>query len=260
MAPSKRLFLNPLNDLGAWPIAARDVFHLPDHSYSLSEQPRFVKYYDQLKQEYLAACVLLYEGLKQDSPHPADKKLLTFEHADYSVANIYIEKQKSAFRLAYSLLDKCAAFINDYFELGHDPKSLKTTFRRVWLSKNEKQLNEKIPLKNWRLRGLYSVSLDLFGPGFREVEWPLASKADAVRNAIEHRFFSVHEMLVHDRIDDNIERITALEFVELTLHTLALARSTIMGLSLAVQFQKTQLKPQSMNALRLEIYGIPKRI
>ncbi|HEY6373506.1 MAG TPA: hypothetical protein VIX37_23220, partial [Candidatus Sulfotelmatobacter sp.] len=33
----QRLFLNPLNAAGAWPIAAHDVFHLPSHTYAIDE-------------------------------------------------------------------------------------------------------------------------------------------------------------------------------------------------------------------------------
>lgn len=255
-----RLFLNPLNDLGAWPVAAQDVFHLPNHRYAIGEAPRFVRYYDWLKQEYVAACVLLHEGLADDAVHPADETLLTFEHADYSVTSVQIEKQKTAFRMAYSLLDKCALFINDYFDLGNEPKSLSTSFRKVWFKDPKKgKLNPKLPLQNWRLRGLYSLSLDLFDDDLKELASPLAIKANDVRNAAEHRFVSVHEFMKPADDLPLSENVTVEELSEMALHTLKLARAAIMGLSLAIHHQETHLKCEPDDRIIASVQGVPTR-
>ena len=240
---ANRLFLNPLNDVGADTVAARDVFHLPGHSYGLDDPIVFPRYFDLLKQEYVAACTLLYEGLEFDRTYPADTTLLTFEHGDYGVNCVQTEKQKAAFRMAYSLLDKCAIFINGYFKLGQNSKSLATSFRNIWyVGRGEKRkLNPKLPKQNWRLRGLFSLSMDLFEDGFRNVASPMAHQANDIRNAAEHRFLSVHELVAHtDQIGDCLP-LSVQNFEQHALHMLKLARSAIMGVSLAVYHQENHL-------------------
>ena len=256
-----RLFLNPLNDLGNLPIATHDVFHLPNHTYQIAKQrPRFVEFYDLIKQEYVAACVLMHEGISDDNVHPADQSLLTFEHADYSVTSIETEKQKAAFRLAYSLLDKCAVFINEYFLLGHKSTSLATSFRKVWYNSKgkHKQLHAKLPIRNWRLRALFAVSLDLFDKDISELTSPLATSVNSFRNASEHRFVSIHEMSLYKEEDDLVERITISELQDLTLHLLKLARSTIMGLSFAVHHQELYLAERKDDEISVPFINEPK--
>lgn len=257
----QRLFLNPLNDLGALPVAAHDIFHLPNHSYNLEDEtPRFVKYFDLLKDEYVAACLLLFEGSTQDLVHDADKTNLIFEHGDYSITGIGIEKQKMAFRMAYSLLDKCAVFINDYFQLAHNSRSLNTSFRKVWFDNYGKRLlNSKLPAKNWRLRGLYAISIDLFEEDFSELSSPLAVKANELRNAAEHRFISVHEFGKPEVSLGPFEYVTRDELSDLALHMLKLSRATIMGLSLAVHHQEKCGNQQRDDKLIVPFLTMPKR-
>lgn len=254
-----RLFLNPLNDLGELAVASQDVFHLPNHLYTLDEKVRFPHYYDQIKQEYVAACVLLWEGLSETSVHPTDDTLLTFEHGDYSVTSIQIEKQKVAFRMAYSLLDKCGVFINDYFALGQDPKSLATSFRKVWFKRGKKTLLENLPVMNWRLRGIYAISLDLFDEQFSELTSPVAKSANDLRNAAEHRFVSIHEETLYDDVPDLFEPISVSELEELALHMLKLARSTIMGLSFAMNHQEQYINQPTEDKLTVPISKARKK-
>lgn len=254
-----RLFLNPLNDLGELTVASQDVFHLPSHSYAFDEKARFPQYYDQMKQEYVAACVLLWEGLREEEIHPADDTLLTFEHGDYSITSVQIEKQKAAFRMAYSLLDKCGVFINDYFSLGHNPNSLAASFRKVWFERGKKTLISNLPLMNWRLRGVYAISLDLFDDQFSELTSPVAKSANDLRNAAEHRFVSIHtEDFYHD-IPELCEPISVSELEELALHMLKLARSAIMGLSFAMRHQEEHLNQHNDDQFTMQVPSVPKK-
>ena len=183
-----RLFLNPLNDLSSWP-AAHDVFHLPNHTYALDEMPIYPKYFDILKQEFISACVLMFESIDHEKTHAADKYSLTYEHGDYSLSSVQIEKRKAAFRMAYSIFDKCASFLNLYLDLGHNQK--KVNFRNMWLSqeKHLKRINTKIPLNNWRLQGLYAISLDLFENEHKELASPSQSKRMSFANALNIDFY-----------------------------------------------------------------------
>jgi hypothetical protein len=66
-ALKERLFLNGLNHLGPFPIAARDVIQLPSIVTGFQQGPTFHAFFNQLKQEYAAARWLCFEALFPNS-------------------------------------------------------------------------------------------------------------------------------------------------------------------------------------------------
>jgi hypothetical protein len=258
----ERLFLNPLNDLGDWAIAARDVYHLPSHSMGLGDPPRFVRFYDLMKQEFVAACALFYEGMPRDDVFFADREVLLFEHGDYEMSGIQLEKQKAAYRLAYSVLDKVAGFINDYFSLGRGERLL--TFRNVWYSHSKgspRALDRSLViLRNWGLRGLHALSKDLFDREQQEVAEPNARAISELRNAMEHRFVSVHDFgagrsfgLAHTVIEYR-------EFCARAVQVLKLARAALTYLSMAVHAEeRRRLGSSGPEAVVVEGVLTPRR-
>ncbi len=77
-----RLFLNPLNDLGPHSIAARDVFSQPSITTGLNEGPYYLGLYNQMKQEFVSARYLYYEGTHTQGPHFSDKGVLLYNTLD----------------------------------------------------------------------------------------------------------------------------------------------------------------------------------
>ena len=135
-ALKERLFLNPLNDLGPFPIAARDVLQLPNIVTRIAQGPTFHGFFNQLKQEYAAARWFCYEALSaKDSQKEiddiADRQLMLVDAQDCARFGLQLEKLKLAFRAAYSLLDKIAFFINAYLDLGLDLKQLAQALGRA---------------------------------------------------------------------------------------------------------------------------------
>ena len=248
-----RLFLNPLNDLKAWPIAAHDIFHLPSHVCRIDERPRFVQLYDSLKQEYVAACLLLYEGIQAKSEHYADKGNLVFDHRDGSIGGARIEKQKMAFRSAYSILDKVAMFLNEYYNLGKDSRRL--NFRTVW--HDGRKISSRIPQKNWRLRGLHALSIDLFDNEFKETALPHSELINDVRNAAEHRFLQVYEDGTVLDSDHITSRVTSSELYRMALRMLKIARAALIYLSLSMYHQENLVSPSTNSEITVQ--GMPKR-
>jgi tetratricopeptide (TPR) repeat protein len=61
-----RLFINPLNDVGALPIAAQDVLTLPSLTVDATSRsmPPVIGFFNQIKQEFVSARYLYYEGLR----------------------------------------------------------------------------------------------------------------------------------------------------------------------------------------------------
>ena len=248
-----RLFLNPLNDLETWPIAAHDIFHLPNHVYRIDERPRFVQYYDVLKQEYVSACLLLFEGIQTEKEHIADKGTQVYDHSDGSIGGARLEKQKLAFRGAYSILDKVAVFLNEYYELGKDIRRI--SFRNIWY--DGKRISSQIPHQNWRLRGLYALSLDLFDREFKETALPHSELINDVRNAAEHRYLQVYEDGSVIQSDPITTRVECTELYEMALRMVKIARAALIYLSLSMYHQENVVSSRVKS--KLSVRQLPKR-
>jgi len=202
----QRLFLNPLNDLGAHSIAAQDVFSVPSIVVSIGEGPRYQGLFNQMKQEYVSARYLLYEGLSAERPHFADRDVLLLDTLDYPCYSVAIERQKLAMRSAYSIFDKVAFFLNHYLNLGISDRRI--SFRSLWYvkqTKNNGLRSEFSSLQNWPLRGLFWLAKDLFedAPGFRASLEPGAAGLADIRNHLEHKYLKVHDDMWHGPEDDD---------------------------------------------------------
>jgi tetratricopeptide (TPR) repeat protein len=248
----KRLFLNPLNDIGSYNIAAQDVLTCPSVVVGINEGPYYHGFYNQLKQEYVSARFLLYEGLSNNMPHYSDRRVLLYNTLDYPSYALGIEKQKLAFRAAYSLLDKIAFFLNHYMRLGIPEK--KTSFKTFWYedqNKNKGLRREFNGLENWPLRGLFWLSKDLYEdtPGFRNAIEPESQDLAEIRNHLEHKYLKIHEDLwvglpdasdktgfaFSDSIAHSVYRD---EFSNKVLKMLRLARAALIYLSLGIHIEE----------------------
>ena len=117
---NKILFLNPLNDLGPHRVAARDILHLPSFATPIDEPPALLGLFNQLKQEFVSARWLYYDGTRSEGVHFADRGVTLYNTLDYPSYSIAVEKVKAAYRLGYSLFDKIAFFLNAYLHLNLD--------------------------------------------------------------------------------------------------------------------------------------------
>jgi hypothetical protein len=68
--------------------------------------PSIIGLYNQMKQEYAFARLLLFESQPTDCVHFADRRVRLHNTLDYPSFSMATEKARTAFRLAYSLLDK----------------------------------------------------------------------------------------------------------------------------------------------------------
>jgi hypothetical protein len=216
--------------------AATDHFSLPGYRAPLDEPPQFIAWFNQLKQEFSAARTLLFEADGGMSAHYSDRKLWLADTLDYSVFGFSLEKMRLAFRVAYGLLDKVAGFVNAYFKLQEPPD--RVNFRNVWLTKDRKSVRaEFTEHPNWPLRGLYWLAFDILEKKNGDDPDAISPEAEdlyQLRNALEHRCLSLHELLVDKEIPSILERTTVTHFQERTLLMLRLARSSLIYLSMAV--------------------------
>jgi LA2681-like HEPN len=244
----QRLFLNPLNDLGRHSIAASDGLSLPSYVTPIREPPTLIGFFNQMKQEYVSARWLLYDGLHSGRAHFSDRRVTIFNTLDYPTHSLAIEKVKAAYRVAYSLLDKIAYFLNDYEKLRINPRQI--YFRTVWYENNDAKkgvIRKQFLERNLPLRGLYWLAKDLFEPGFQDVMEPEAQALYLIRNHLEHSYLKVHEMLIRkpkgdpcgdmwtDRLAYSLSRR---EFEAKALKVFRLTRAGLVYLSLGMHAEE----------------------
>lgn len=259
-----RLFVNPLNDIGPRAIAARDVLTLPSLTIAnLSEQMApAIGFFNQMKQEFVSARYLYYEGVSADRTHYADRDVLLYNTLDHPSYTLAVEKMRAAYRLAYSLLDKIAYFINAYFELGHNPR--RVNFRSVWYeaagARSRPLLERFSSCRNWPLRGLFWLSKDIFEEDFSRVTEPDAEALKDIRDHLEHKYLQLHESWADDgwRADSG-DRQFGLhlgrdEFAAKTLRILKLARAALVYLSLAVNCEEKGRRAERGERLTLPMH------
>ncbi|MBN2752357.1 MAG: hypothetical protein JXQ84_06580 [Rhodospirillaceae bacterium] len=242
----KRLFLNPMNDLGAYSIAATDSLVLPSITLPINKGgatlPTVFGLFNQLKQEFTTARLFLFEGMTADKAHFADKGVKLTNTLDYPSYGVNIEKVRQAYRMTYALFDKIAFFLNHYLELGIQAK--RVYFHSIWYKPkgNPKPL---LPFfldrENWPLRGLFWLSKDLYDPEFQAATEPEAETLAQLRHHLEHKYCQIHEdwgVTFVDPKDAETEEvglhIGRHEFEAKALRLIGLARAAIIYLCLAV--------------------------
>ena len=250
----QRLFLNPLNDLGPLPVADHDVLTTPNFVTNVHEPPSLIRFFNIMKQEFVSARFLLHSGLHSEQVHYSDRGVSLFNTLDYPAYGLAVEQVKCAFRMTYSLFDKIAQFINNYWKLSVNGKDV--AFRSMWLRKTKTGYvlrDEFRQQPNWPLRGLYWLSRDVYDPtpGFRNYTEPDARSLDELRNRLEHGFVSVHGMdwsgpfadMRHPAggpfgPDPNVCAIARGDLAAKALRILKLARAALIYLALAMHAEE----------------------
>lgn len=238
------LFLNPLNDFIIENIAANDCLLLPSITLKYNKTPVYQTIFNQIKQEFVSARYMLFEGINNRELHFSDKDNIQIDTLDYAVYSYNSEKTKTAFRLCYSILDKIGYLINDYLKLKIKPD--RVTFRGLWTvydKKNKtKKLNDKIEeTQNWAFRGLYWLSKDLYEKdlSFSNPIEPDAKKLALIRNFIEHKSFKIIEFGESGLFDNGLTYVIEREeFENKTLKLFKLIRASMIYLSLGINLEE----------------------
>jgi hypothetical protein len=254
---NNRLFLNPLNDLGPYPIGSRDILSVPSIYVDIGEGPYYHGFFNQMKQEFVSARYLYYEAINDREPHFSDKDVLLYDTLDYPSYCLAVEKVKMVYRTVYSLFDKIAFFLNKYLDLRISEKGV--YFRTLWyVEKKRKQvLRENFHhMANPSLWGLFWLSKDFYEQRdeFRNSIEPDARDLYETRNHLEHKYLKLH-LGYWSEPDDNDPVLKGLtdtlayslcrsEFEEKTLKLLKLARSALIYLTLAIQCEEQKRREE----------------
>jgi hypothetical protein len=239
------LFLNPLNDIGEDLIAARDVLTLPNFITATSDPPNVVGMFNELKQSFVSARWMLWEGMQLGEPHISDREVLLYNTLDYPSYGLAVERVKVAFRIAYSILDKVAYFLNYYLALGIPEK--RVGFRTIWREKDNGPVRGRFAKsENWPFRGLFWLSKDLFEENMQDSIEPEARALAELRNHLEHKYVKVLEMMLPSRSDDDpfhdtmAYAITRSDLEQRTLRLIQLVRSALIYLSLGMHHEERE--------------------
>lgn len=244
-----RLFLNPLNDLGAHARAACDDLSLPPISERFNERPGAVTpppvigFFNQMKQEYVSARFMLYEGLCDTKLHFSDRGVRLFDTLDYPMHSLATERVRTAYRIAYSLLDKVAFLVDHYWKLGKIADRI--NFKNVWMIEGKPRLLDRFRnCQNWPLRGLFWLSKELFDDQLKHTTGPDARELHDIRNALEHKFLQVHEGWARPFMwaapsSEGLGFSIDSDFLEgKALRVMKIARSALIQLSLAISVEE----------------------
>jgi tetratricopeptide (TPR) repeat protein len=254
----RRLFLNPLNELGTISMAAEDSLLLPSLTTPVEVGPYLHSFFAQMKQEFVSGRFTFYEGTASSSPHFSDRRVTVPDTLDRPSFSLASEKMKAAYRAAYSLLDRVAFFINDYLDLGEAEH--RVSFRRIWYVNSDPKRDLRQDFltrrRNYPLQGLFWLSKDLFedAPAFDRPLDPRGKEIWELRNALEHRYVKLlrrevpeahmwdGKVLGEDRL---ARRMSVQNFEDLTLRLLKVARAALIYLVLAVYIEEAGADDES---------------
>lgn len=252
------LFLNPLNDLMVLEAAfAHDPLTITQytehvHRDEVSEKsngnpPKWFAMLNQLKEEFIYARFLCYEGIeKKAETHYADRNvLLSLANYDYVNYSIRHEQLKSAFRISYSLFDQIAFMINEFWGLGLGERQADA--HHVFDCKY-------YPTDNIALTALF-WAFNEFKKEYIEGAGALEKELKTLRHALEHKFVQVHEYPYPNELqimDDRFYHISESSLKEHTLRILTLAREWIMELVYAIAIEERKDQDRE-NAIQLHI-------
>ncbi|WP_343654151.1 LA2681 family HEPN domain-containing protein [Paraburkholderia caribensis] len=253
----ERLYVNPLNDVEQSAIAAQDALLLPSFVTSYDEPPVYLGFFSQLKQEYASLRWTYFEGLTSTEVHHSDNGVLLYNTLDYPAYGLACEQIKLAFRMAYSLLDKIAYFLNHYLSLGIPEKQV--SFRSVWLEKPKGAIRRQFAeSENWSFRGLYWLGKDLFEADFQDVAAPNAREFAELRNHLEHKYVKVVSIAPprrsaddtewHDPLFDTLAHtLTLKDLQRRSLRLIKMAREALIYLSLGMHQEEQRRKSKVEN-------------
>lgn len=264
-----RLFLCPLNDLGLHPAAATDDLMLPPLTEGLNDRPNghlpppIVGFFNQMKQEYASARFMLFEGISSTQVHFSDRDVALTDTLDYPLYSLASERVRTAFRIAYSLLDKVAFLVDRYWVLGKAPSRI--SFKNVWMVENKARLLPQFEKReNLPLRGLFWLSKELFDDELKQTTAADARELHSIRNALEHTYLRVSEGWAKPFMIDETNNssfgiaIGSDELEAKAIRVMQMARSALFYVSFAigVEERRKQLENPGQPLGSMPLYGL----
>lgn len=151
------------------------------------------------------------------------------------------------YRTLYSIFDRIAFLLNAYLKLGVVEQ--KVNFDSIWSRLKEKEA------KNIALSALHWIDRD-FKEKFGNAGAPHTKKIKMLRNALEHKFVSVHMFSTENEVKigkDYIYRISEENLIECTMDLLQLIREAVIELTIAIRIEEKQRNPSEKKVLQMSM-------
>lgn len=244
----KNLCLNTLNEIKNDIEIAYDPIHLPNMILPIDffVVPKYHGLFNQIKQEFVSARYLAYEGLENREIHFSDKEVFLVNTLDYPIYGLGIEKVKAAYRSIYSIFDRIAYFLNEYLCLGI-PED-KVSYKRICKNeKNDTNSFEKIIEENYLFLGLWWLFKDIGNKKIDEKNYldPIMAIITEIRNTMEHRYLKIlsDDMDISDDRKDILADNIRFEYFEyLTISLIKYAREAIILLVMGINAEERKRK------------------
>ncbi|MNR83108.1 hypothetical protein D3C72_138790 [compost metagenome] len=193
----------------------------------------YEQYLNRLKAEFSLMRVMFYES-KFTNSSKFDYESCYSELDDKEIINIRSEKLRTCFRLCFSILDKLAIFLCQYFSLKIEKN---TAFNNFW-HQNKSALESK---ENFALIAINSLIFDLNEKngqfGFYKV-W---------RNALEHHILFLVPDTFELSNDSTHTYVKITDFENSLLNLIQLTRSSIFSTVFAIVEDLRQKMPNDKN-------------
>lgn len=236
---ANHLFLNTLNDLPESNVAfAADPLHILSIMVSIEQVglPFVVEMFNQIKEEFVYARLLLYEvGEYKLKVHFADKETYLVDTLNYCSYSIRLEKLKTAYKTLYSLFDRIAFLLNAYLSLGIKEKDV--NFDRIF--KNSNLLNAES--FNIAIQALHWIERD-FKEKFVDADTAYTRNLRIIRHALEHKFVSIQLFSPENEDikigEDQIYHVSEDQLSAYTMDLIKLIREAIIELIVAIRIEE----------------------
>jgi len=205
-----------------------------------------------MKQEFASARYMAFAGTHSRAVHFSDRRVSLANTLDYPAYSYATEQIKTSFRIAYSLFDKIAFFLNTYLALNIPDKLV--SFRTLWYDdyKRKRLRPAVVSLPYSALKALFWLAKDFYeeASGLPASLEPEARQLAATRNHLEHKYLKVHlpewrgvapldDLTVQSLADRLAFSVRRDDFVDKTVRLLQLVRSALLYLACTVHQQET---------------------
>ena len=254
-----KLFINPLNDISVdESCIAQDILSVPSIIAKIGDGPYFHSMFNQIKQEYVSARYLFFEGIEGEKSHYSDKDNLIYNTFDSSEYSFNLEKIKIAYKTVYSLFDKISYILNIYFDLGIDYRQV--NFRKIWRVAKEKIIAKE----NYILVGLYHISKEVYNTySDEECVDDEYKNLDKIRNFLEHKHIRIKSLNIPSMFNEPKEfayDISKDEMIEKTYSVFSLIRESIIYLSLSIYMEEKKKEKKGIFPMVIEPYFDEEKI
>lgn len=250
---NNHIFLNPLNDLPDLQTAfATDSLHIGSIIAPVEDRaiPFVFEMLNQIKEEFIYSRWLLFEVLLNiQNVHYADRETHLEDILNYSSYSIRLEKLKTAYRTLYSLFDRTAFLLNAY--LGLDIEEKRVSFSSIFNHPKMKQLESE----NIAIAALHWIDRD-FKKRYSDEDSPHAQNLKDLRNALEHKFVSIHMFKPEKELEmgkDFIRRVSEETLIEFSLELIHIVREVIIELTIAVHIEEEKKRDPTKKFLNMPL-------